>query len=70
MNYFIAKSRTVLRHTVAGNGWDELAFLASVDKAFGQPSAAAAQLFSLRAEALLNDPECCAFTIVRHSDRN
>ena len=54
--FSLLSRESVLRHTVEGNGWDEPAFLASVDKAFGRPRAAAAQLFTLRAEALLNDP--------------
>lgn len=54
--FSLISSASVLRHTVEPDGWDEAAFLAAVDKAFIRPSSAAAQLFTLRAEALLNDP--------------
>ena len=47
---------SVLRHTVQPDGWDEAAFLQAVERSFSRPSAAAAQLFTLRAEALLNEP--------------
>ncbi len=44
---------SVLRHSVAAEGWDEPAFLAAVDDALSRPERLAARLFTLRAEGLL-----------------
>ncbi len=46
--------RSVLRHTVGGDGWDGAAFDAAVAEAVARPERLAARLFSLRAEALLD----------------
>lgn len=48
-------SQTVLRHSVAAEGWDDAAFASAVDEAMSRPERLAARLFSLRAEGLLND---------------
>ncbi|MFQ1701729.1 2-dehydro-3-deoxygalactonokinase [Loktanella agnita] len=48
-------SQTVLRHSVAADGWDDTAFADAVTDAMARPEKLAAQLFSLRAEGLLND---------------
>jgi 2-dehydro-3-deoxygalactonokinase len=52
--YHVTSTQTVLRHTVAAEGWDEKAFLSGVDTAMARPERLAARLFSLRAEGLLN----------------
>lgn len=44
---------SVLRHSVAGDGWDEAGFDAAIDDALSRPAAVAAKLFGLRAESLL-----------------
>ncbi len=44
---------TVLRHTVGTEGWDDAAFLDAVGEGMSRPAPLAANLFSLRAEALL-----------------
>ena len=49
----IAK-HTVLRHSVAGDGWDGDAFHAAVSDGLSRPEKLASRLFSLRAEGLLN----------------
>ncbi|XXK32803.1 2-dehydro-3-deoxygalactonokinase [Rhodobacteraceae bacterium nBUS_24] len=54
--FSLLSDASVLRHTVQPDGWDEAAFLQAVERSFSRPSAAAAQLFTLRAEALLNEP--------------
>ena len=54
--FSLLSNASVLRHTVQSDGWDKPAFLQAVDRSFSRPSAAAAQLFTLRAEALLHDP--------------
>lgn len=45
---------SVLRHSVATDGWDETAYLTAIDDAMSRPASMAAELFSLRAEGLLN----------------
>ena len=54
--FSLLSDASVLRHTVQPDGWDEAAFLQAVERSFSRPSAAAAQLFTLRAAALLNEP--------------
>ena len=54
--FALLSKTSVLRHTVQSDGWDKHAFLQAVDRSFSRPSAAAAHLFTLRADALLNDP--------------
>ncbi len=46
--------QTVLRHSIAAEGWDDDAFTAAVDEAMARPERLAARLFALRAEGLLN----------------
>lgn len=48
-------SQTVLRHSVAAEGWDDAAFAEAVEEAMSRPERLAARLFSLRAKGLLND---------------
>lgn len=45
---------TVLRHSVASDGWDDAAFDSAVVDAMARPERLAARLFSLRAEGLLH----------------
>jgi 2-dehydro-3-deoxygalactonokinase len=45
---------TVLRHSIAPEGWDAAAFLDAVGDAMTRPERLAARLFSLRAGSLLN----------------
>lgn len=45
---------SVLRHSVARDGWDESAFLEAVDAALATPDSVSAQLFSIRAESMLH----------------
>lgn len=45
---------SVLRHGMAGDGWDDAAFAEGVDRAMSRPERIAAQLFSLRAEGVLH----------------
>ncbi len=46
---------TVLRHTIAPDGWDDAAFISAIEEAMARPERLAARLFALRAEGLLND---------------
>ncbi|MBM7066286.1 2-dehydro-3-deoxygalactonokinase [Actibacterium sp. 188UL27-1] len=46
---------TVLRHTVQSDRWDDAAFATAISDALSRPERLAARLFTLRAEALLND---------------
>lgn len=47
--------QTVLRHSIAADGWDNDAFQTGLDDAMARPEKLAARLFSLRANGLLND---------------
>ncbi len=49
--------QTVLRHSIATDGWDNDAFLAGLDTALARPERLASRLFSLRAEGLLHGLE-------------
>lgn len=46
---------TVLRHSIAADGWDDAAFTSALGDTMARPEKLAANLFSLRAEGLLND---------------
>jgi 2-dehydro-3-deoxygalactonokinase len=47
-------TQTVLRHSVAAEGWDDAAFAEALADALSRPERAFARLFGLRAEALLH----------------
>ena len=53
--FALISEQSVLRHGMAGDGFDEAAFDAGCETAFGRPQAFAAALFALRAEGLLAD---------------
>lgn len=53
--FALLSGQSVLRHSVATEGWDAGAFAAAVSDAIAKPEALAARFFSLRAEALLHD---------------
>ena len=53
--FALLSKQSVLRHSVADDGWDGDAFTDALDQAMSRPAAVAAELFSLRAEALLTD---------------
>ena len=53
----VIAGQTVLRHSVATEGWDAAAFDAGVATAMARPERLASRLFSLRAEGLLNGLE-------------
>lgn len=46
--------QTVLRHSVAAEGWDDESFANGLDASLTRPERLAARLFSLRAQSLLN----------------
>ncbi len=48
-------TQTVLRHSIAADGWDDAAFDSGLADAYGRPEKLAGRLFSLRAEGLLHD---------------
>lgn len=52
--FALLSRRSVLRHTVAGDGWDRDAFGQGLDDALSRPDKIGARLFGLRAEALLH----------------
>ncbi|MBL4874697.1 MAG: 2-dehydro-3-deoxygalactonokinase [Rhodobacteraceae bacterium] len=53
--FSLLSSKSVLRHSIAQNGWDAIAFKAAIDDAITKPSTIAARLFLLRSEALISD---------------
>ena len=53
----VISGQTVLRHSIADDGWDDTAFAEAVEAAMARPERLAARLFSLRAEGLLNGME-------------
>lgn len=53
--FALLSGQSVLRHSIAASGWDAASFDAAVDHALSRPAALAGDLFSLRAEALLQD---------------
>lgn len=52
--FALLSSQSVLRHGMASHGWDDASFVDAVDQTLSQPEALA-NLFSLRAEGLLQD---------------
>lgn len=52
--FALLAGQSVLRHSVAGDGWDEASFDEGVDQAISRPERIAARLFALRAEGLLH----------------
>ncbi|MCA8882170.1 MAG: 2-dehydro-3-deoxygalactonokinase [Rhodobacteraceae bacterium] len=50
----LLSAQSVLRHTIAPDGWDEDAFVSALDDSLSRPERLAARVFTLRAEAMLN----------------
>nr|WP_067288915.1 2-dehydro-3-deoxygalactonokinase [Marinobacterium profundum] len=53
--YALLATQSVLRHSVAAQGWDDAAFAGAIATALQNPADVSGRLFSLRAEALLAD---------------
>jgi 2-dehydro-3-deoxygalactonokinase len=53
--YALLSGQSVLRHGLTDAGWDDAAFDSGVDDALSRPEKIAARLFTLRAEALLQN---------------
>ena len=53
--FALLSKQSVLRHGMAGEGWNEDAFTAAIGDAMSRPQALAAQLFALRAGSLIAD---------------
>lgn len=51
--FALLSGQSVLRHSMAGNGWDEAAFDVGAAEGLSRPERLMARLFSLRAEGLL-----------------
>ncbi|UWR77084.1 2-dehydro-3-deoxygalactonokinase [Phaeobacter inhibens] len=52
--FALLQGQSVLRHCISEDGWDEKAFKHAVAKALSSPTAISAQLFRIRADALLS----------------
>lgn len=50
----LLSERSVLKHTVSTDGWDESAFVDALSDAMARPEKLAARLFSIRADNLVN----------------
>lgn len=53
--FALLSEKSVLRHTVGADGWDEDAFQEALSDAISKPQHVSARLFSLRATSLLGD---------------
>lgn len=53
--FALLATQSVLRRTVAAEGWDEAAFLSGAEEGFARPDRVPARLFGLRAGALVGD---------------
>ena len=51
--FALLSTQSVLRHGMAGDGWDEHSFINALSDAMSHPERFSARLFSLRAEALI-----------------
>ena len=51
--FALLSTQSVLRHGMAGDGWDDAAFDAALSDALSRPERIAARLFGLRAEGLI-----------------
>lgn len=56
--FTLLAEQSVLRFSVSSDGWDNEAFLDAVDIGFRDPASIFSRVFSLRAEALLEDLDC------------
>jgi 2-dehydro-3-deoxygalactonokinase len=52
--FALLSTRSVLRHSMDAEGWNDASFAVGVDQAISKPEGLAAALFSLRAESLLD----------------
>ncbi|MEP2027124.1 MAG: 2-dehydro-3-deoxygalactonokinase [Paracoccaceae bacterium] len=50
--------KSILRHSIAADGWDSAAYLEGVEDAMSRPQSVAAQLFGIRAASLIADLSC------------
>lgn len=53
--FSLLTKKSVLRHSVSADGWDESAFQLGLMRSFKSPDTFSARLFSLRAESLIDD---------------
>jgi 2-dehydro-3-deoxygalactonokinase len=53
--YALLAHQSVLKHSIAVTGWDDIAFEVALAETISRPESAAAKLFSLRAASLVGD---------------
>lgn len=58
--FALLSQRSVLRHSLAAEGWDAAAFAGAVDEAMARPERLAARLYRIRSEDLLNGADPAA----------
>ena len=52
--FSLLEKQSVLRHGLVGAGWDQSSFDTGIEDVIGRPQSVAAEMFSLRADGLLN----------------
>ncbi len=52
--FALIEKQSVLRHSIAADGWDQDAFTAALSDSLSKPESVAARLFTIRADALLS----------------
>ena len=55
--FALLSSRSVLRHSIAAEGWEGDAFRAGLDETYARPQRLAGHLFGIRAAGLLGTPD-------------
>ena len=53
--FSLLSTKSILRHSVAADSWDSVAFLEGIEDAMSRPQSVASQLFGLRAGSLIAD---------------
>ena len=55
--FALLADQSILRHSIAGSGWDDDAFANALSQTLSRPESLAARLFSLRAAQLVHDTD-------------
>jgi len=54
----VISNHTLIRHSISIKGWNQAGFEAGIHEGFNNPGSIASDLFSLRAESIVNDLDC------------
>ncbi|MEM6323411.1 MAG: 2-dehydro-3-deoxygalactonokinase [Pseudomonadota bacterium] len=58
--FALLSTQSVLRHSVAADGWDDAAFNEALQETLSKPESLATKLFAIRARSLLQDADAAA----------